>query len=246
MLRAAVLFPAKNSRKLTTSRWTGNHAVSGTCCSRLSPLSAPPTPNRRRFGTICLFVRAGWATGVASFTENAMKPWDTVAIVGVGLIGGSIGLALRQRKSGKKRRRHRPPAGQSAGRTPRWGRHPYHDRPEQGRGRGRAGHRLHAGRADCRTRSPGGPALPRADADHRRRQHEAVDRRGPRRRPGPRLPVPGQPSLGRQREDRRRPMPRPTCSRAGWRSSRPPRTPGPRISICSSSFGSRSARWSCR
>ena len=26
-----------------------------------------------------------------------MKPWDTVAIVGVGLIGGSIGLALRQR-----------------------------------------------------------------------------------------------------------------------------------------------------
>jgi prephenate dehydrogenase len=29
--------------------------------------------------------------------ENAMKQWDTVAIVGVGLIGGSIGMALRQR-----------------------------------------------------------------------------------------------------------------------------------------------------
>jgi prephenate dehydrogenase len=27
-----------------------------------------------------------------------MKHWDTVAIVGVGLIGGSIGLALRERK----------------------------------------------------------------------------------------------------------------------------------------------------
>ena len=30
-----------------------------------------------------------------------MKSWDTVAIVGVGLIGGSIGLALRQRKLAK-------------------------------------------------------------------------------------------------------------------------------------------------
>ena len=28
----------------------------------------------------------------------AMKTWDTVAIIGVGLIGGSIGLALRERK----------------------------------------------------------------------------------------------------------------------------------------------------
>jgi prephenate dehydrogenase len=31
-----------------------------------------------------------------------MKHWDTVAIVGVGLIGGSIGLALRQRKLAAK------------------------------------------------------------------------------------------------------------------------------------------------
>jgi prephenate dehydrogenase len=30
-----------------------------------------------------------------------MKQWDTIAIVGVGLIGGSIGLALRQRKLAK-------------------------------------------------------------------------------------------------------------------------------------------------
>lgn len=30
-----------------------------------------------------------------------MKTWDTVAIVGVGLIGGSVGLALRQRKLAK-------------------------------------------------------------------------------------------------------------------------------------------------
>ena len=48
-----------------------------------------------------LFLRAGWAAGVAPFTENAMKAWDTVAIVGVGLIGGSIGLALRQRNLAK-------------------------------------------------------------------------------------------------------------------------------------------------
>jgi prephenate dehydrogenase len=33
--------------------------------------------------------------------EIAMKQWDTVAIVGVGLIGGSIGLALRQRNLAK-------------------------------------------------------------------------------------------------------------------------------------------------
>ena len=33
--------------------------------------------------------------------ENAMKQWDTVAIVGVGLIGGSIGLALRKRNLAK-------------------------------------------------------------------------------------------------------------------------------------------------
>ena len=33
--------------------------------------------------------------------ENAMKTWDTVAIVGVGLIGGSVGLALRQRQLAK-------------------------------------------------------------------------------------------------------------------------------------------------
>jgi prephenate dehydrogenase len=31
-----------------------------------------------------------------------MKHWDTVAIIGVGLIGGSIGLALRQRKLAKR------------------------------------------------------------------------------------------------------------------------------------------------
>src|SRR6516164_7574749 len=30
-------------------------------------------------------------------TSRSMHHWDTVAIVGVGLIGGSIGLALRQR-----------------------------------------------------------------------------------------------------------------------------------------------------
>src|SRR4030095_14127794 len=32
----------------------------------------------------------------------AMKNWETVAIVGVGLIGGSIGLALRERKLAQK------------------------------------------------------------------------------------------------------------------------------------------------
>jgi prephenate dehydrogenase len=34
-------------------------------------------------------------------SEIAMKQWDTVAIVGVGLIGGSIGMALRQRNLAK-------------------------------------------------------------------------------------------------------------------------------------------------
>ena len=170
-----------------------------------------------------------------------MKQWDTVAIVGVGLIGGSIGLGPAPAKSGEKRRRHRPPAGKPADGTPRRRRHPYHDRPEQRRGRGRTGHRLHAGRPDRRTRSPGRPALPRANADHRRRQRQAGDRRPPSTAGWPAaaaswaaIPWPAA----------RRPAPatpRPTCSRAGWRSSRPPRTPGPRISICSKSSGSRSA-----
>src|SRR5688572_21232346 len=31
-----------------------------------------------------------------------MKTWDTVAIIGVGLIGGSIGLALRERKMARE------------------------------------------------------------------------------------------------------------------------------------------------
>src|SRR5207342_599449 len=31
-----------------------------------------------------------------------MRRWDTVAIIGVGLIGGSIGLALRERKLAKQ------------------------------------------------------------------------------------------------------------------------------------------------
>jgi len=31
-----------------------------------------------------------------------MRPWDTVAIVGVGLMGGSIGLALQQRKLARR------------------------------------------------------------------------------------------------------------------------------------------------
>src|SRR5437867_13446435 len=31
-----------------------------------------------------------------------MRTWDTVAIIGVGLIGGSIGLALRERKLARR------------------------------------------------------------------------------------------------------------------------------------------------
>jgi prephenate dehydrogenase len=38
---------------------------------------------------------------VRNRSEYAMKQWETVAIVGVGLIGGSIGIALRQRNLAK-------------------------------------------------------------------------------------------------------------------------------------------------
>jgi prephenate dehydrogenase len=38
---------------------------------------------------------AGWMA--AALSEPAMRRWKTVSIVGVGLVGGSIGLALRQR-----------------------------------------------------------------------------------------------------------------------------------------------------
>ena len=34
-------------------------------------------------------------------SENAMRQWDTIAVVGVGLIGGSIGMAVRQRNLAK-------------------------------------------------------------------------------------------------------------------------------------------------
>lgn len=45
---------------------------------------------------------AATALGDASDTIRSMAKWNTVAIVGVGLIGGSIGLALRRRKLAKE------------------------------------------------------------------------------------------------------------------------------------------------
>jgi prephenate dehydrogenase len=41
-------------------------------------------------------------SSVAGSRRYVMPTWDTVAIVGVGLIGGSIGMALRERKLAKK------------------------------------------------------------------------------------------------------------------------------------------------
>ena len=46
---------------------------------------------------MCRVTHAGIGDGSRLLHEIAMKQWDTVAIIGVGLIGGSIGLALRQR-----------------------------------------------------------------------------------------------------------------------------------------------------
>ena len=170
-----------------------------------------------------------------------MKRWKTVAIVGVGLIGGSIGLALRQRKLAEA---------------------------VVGIGRRQASLRI-ARRVGAVTNTTIDLDKGVAEAELVvvcTPVGRIVERRS-RRRPStaregtlitdagstkqtivaalddglpPRLPLPGQPSAGRQREDRRRASPRPTCSKAAWRSSRPRRTPGPKISICSKSSGKRS------
>jgi prephenate dehydrogenase len=43
-----------------------------------------------------------WRLQLLGVATAFMKHWDTVAIVGVGLIGGSIGLALRERKLARR------------------------------------------------------------------------------------------------------------------------------------------------
>ncbi len=68
----------------------------------VQPNRPPPTPIHGRFGTILGFTGPDdRRRAVGSCLKNTMKQWDTVAIVGVGLIGGSIGMALRERKLAK-------------------------------------------------------------------------------------------------------------------------------------------------
>ena len=175
-----------------------------------------------------------------------MKQWDTVAIVGVGLIGGSIGLALRQRNLAKNvvgigRRQASLRVARRIGAIT-------HTTIDLNKGVAEAElvDRLHAGRPDRRARPPGRPALPRAGAADRRRQRRSRRSSRPSTAGWPAAagfsaaipwPAARRPA---------RPTPRPTCSRAGWPFSRPRRTRGPKTSICSKSSGSRSARWSCR
>ncbi len=60
------------------------------------PSNSEPFWYNTRFDTVEWSAHEHAASG-----QNAMKQWDTIAIVGVGLIGGSIGLALRKRKLAK-------------------------------------------------------------------------------------------------------------------------------------------------
>ena len=94
-----------------------------------------------------------------------MREWDTVAIVGVGLIGGSIGLALQQRGLARRvvgvgrRASSLRKARQCAARSPTPRRS-----LERGRGRRRLGDRVHAGRRTSSTTSARWPGIVRRGA----------------------------------------------------------------------------------
>ena len=138
---------------------------------------------------------------------------ERVAIVGVGLIGGSIGLAALARQGGAQRGGRRLAPGNAGRRAVDRRDHRDCRRLENRRGRGRSGRGLRAGRRDRRAGSPTGRALPARHADHRRRQHQGGDRRRTskgllvERRVGGRRAFRRQPSVGRQREARARSTP---------------------------------------
>ena len=129
-----------------------------------------------------------------------MKRWGNVAIVGVGLIGGSIGLALRQRNLAESvigigRRQVSLRIARRVGAVT-------HTTIDLAKGVadaelvivctpvGQIVEHVRAGRRGLSGR----------DADHRRGQREAGDRRGPGRPVAPRLPLPRRASHRRQRE----------------------------------------------
>ena len=131
-----------------------------------------------------------------------MKTWDSVAIVGVGLIGGSIGLCLRQRKLVKTvvgigRRQASLRVARRVGAVT----HTTVD--------------LNKGVAEAElviVCTPVGQIVdhvrqaaqhgPERHLDYRYRQHQVVDRRRLGFRAAARLPLPRRSSLGRQRAGR--------------------------------------------
>ena len=156
----------------------------------------------------------GWETSLAAGnrretaweTYRLAKVWNRVCIVGVGLIGGSVGLAgapgawpkpwsapVPGRPRSTRRSSWAPlptpwPTRPARWPTPSWW-SSAPGRPYRG-----------AGRAS-------GPLLPARHLDYRRRQHQGADRRrNGRSRPGEKLatrrPFRGQPSAGRQRKAR--------------------------------------------
>ena len=131
-----------------------------------------------------------------------MREWDTVAIVGVGLMGGSIGLALQQRGLARRivgvgRR------ASSLRKARQWQHgHRYHDETGTWGGRCRPGDRVHACRGHRRPRVRGRPALSSRRPDHGRGKHESRNRAGVGPTSAGRTGVCRESPDGGQREDR--------------------------------------------
>ena len=156
--------------------------------------------------------RPGLPPGRADARRCATGVIQRLAIVGLGLMGGSLGLAARERGGRRTRRRLRPRPGRARGRARARLR-------RRGRRRPRGGGRRRRARRRCARRWPSCPrvlaelAALAPDGDrHRHRLDQGGRRRGGAGRAAPALRR--RPSGLRHGGARRRRTPAPSCSRA--------------------------------
>ena len=155
-----------------------------------------------------------------------------MAIVGVGLIGGSIGLARARAEAGAPSRSASAGDKRSLDAARRLGAIDHRrDEPGARRGGGAADHRLHAGRHDCRARDSGGGGCPAnrslitdAGSTKARNRHDASSRCWPIAATGRGLSAAIRwPAIIARAPS----MPGPICSTAARSSSRRPRQTRP-------------------
>ena len=133
-------------------------------------------------------------------TYNSPMLFDSLAIVGVGLIGGSVGLAAKARAATRRVVGSRPQS-RDARPASELGRHRrIHDRPGRRRPLGRRRRLLLAGGSDRRAGPRGGPVREARGPVHRRRQHQGEHRPRPGRQTLPSHVRSSGPPAGRVRE----------------------------------------------